>query len=86
MDNFPLICRQDPLDVRVSFILKHYEITGETIRMEDVPKAMIGGVLHVASKNKTKLTRELLDQKLLLLEYKTSIDAKLEEAKIREEI
>jgi len=37
MDNFPPINMQDPLDVRVSFILKHYERTGETIRMEDVP-------------------------------------------------
>ena len=32
-----------------------------------------------------QLKKELLDQKLLLLEYKTSTDAKLEEARIREE-
>ena len=32
-----------------------------------------------------QLKEELLDQKLLLLEYKTSTDAKLEEARIREE-
>ena len=32
-----------------------------------------------------QLKKEILDQKLLLLEYKTSTDAKLEEARIREE-
>ncbi len=32
-----------------------------------------------------KLEKELLEQKLLLLEYKSSIEAKLEEARIREE-
>jgi len=32
-----------------------------------------------------QLRKELLDQKLLLLEYKTSTEAKLEEARIREE-
>jgi len=32
-----------------------------------------------------QLRKEILDQKLLLLEYKTSTEAKLEEAKIREE-
>ena len=31
------------------------------------------------------LRKELLDQKLLLLEYKTSTEAKLEEARVREE-
>jgi len=36
MVDFPPICMQDPLDVRVSYILKHHERTGETIRMEDV--------------------------------------------------
>jgi hypothetical protein len=35
-------------------------------------------------KNK-KLEKELLEQKLLLLEYKSSTEAKLEEARIREE-
>jgi len=49
---------QDPLDVRVSYILKHYETTRETIRMEDVPETMYGGVLPVASKKKIKLTKE----------------------------
>ena len=32
-----------------------------------------------------QLKKELLEQKLLLLEYKSSTEAKLEEAKVREE-
>jgi len=58
MANFPPICLQDPLDVRVIFILKHYETTGETIRMEDVPETMFGGALPIASKKKRKLSKE----------------------------
>jgi len=58
MEDFPPICMQDPLDVRVNFILKHYETTGETIRMEDVPETMYGGALPVASRKKRKLTKE----------------------------
>ena len=34
MVDFPPICMKDPLDVRVSYILKHCETIGETIRME----------------------------------------------------
>jgi len=36
-------------------------------------------------KENKQLRKELLDQKLLLLEYKTSTEAKLEEARVREE-
>ena len=36
-------------------------------------------------KENKKLRKEVLEQKLLLLEYKSSTDAKLEEARIREE-
>jgi len=36
-------------------------------------------------KDNKQLRKELLDQKLLLLEYKTSTEAKLEEARVREE-
>jgi len=50
MVDFPPICMQDPLDIGVSYILKHYETTGETIRMEDVPETMFGGALPIASK------------------------------------
>jgi len=58
MEDFPPICMQDPLDVRVNFILKHYETTGETIKIEDVPETMYRGALLVASKKKMKLTKE----------------------------
>jgi len=58
MANFPPICLRDPLDVRVGYILKNYETTGETIRMEDVPETMFGGALPIASKKKRKLTKE----------------------------
>jgi len=36
-------------------------------------------------KKNQKLDKDLLEQKLLLLEYKAETEAKLEEAKIREE-
>jgi hypothetical protein len=39
---------------------------------------------ELESENK-KLRKELLEQKLLLLDYKSSTEAKLEEARIREE-
>jgi len=42
----------------VNFILNHYETTGETIRMEDVPETMYGGAPPFASKKKRKLTKE----------------------------
>jgi len=39
----------------------------------------------ILERENKQLRKELLDQKLLLLEYKTSTEAKLEEARIREE-
>jgi len=39
----------------------------------------------VLERENKQLRKELLDQKLLLLEYKSSIEANLEEARIREE-
>jgi hypothetical protein len=36
-------------------------------------------------KENKKLQKELLEQKLLLLKYKTTTEAKLEEARVREE-
>jgi len=39
----------------------------------------------VLERENRQLRKELLDQKLLLLEYKTSTETKLEEAKLREE-
>jgi hypothetical protein len=54
MDDFPLICKEDPLDVRVNFILEHYKRTGETIKLDEIPETMYGGDLPVARKRKSK--------------------------------
>jgi len=37
MDNFPPICKQDPLDVQIYYIHEHLKTTGETIRLEGIP-------------------------------------------------
>jgi len=58
MEEFPSICMQDPLEVKVNYIMKPYETTAKTMRMEDVPKTMFGGALPIASKKKRKLTKE----------------------------
>ncbi|KEH41529.1 hypothetical protein MTR_1g052035 [Medicago truncatula] len=45
MDDFPPICKQDPLDVRINFIMDHYEQTGQQIKLGDIPDTMYGGAL-----------------------------------------
>jgi len=45
----------------------------------------IGAKEYSIGKRKQAAKEKLLDQKLLVLEYKTSTEAKLEEARIREE-
>jgi len=37
MDNFPPICKQDPLDVQIYYIHDHLKTTGESIILEDIP-------------------------------------------------
>lgn len=54
MDDFPPICKQDPLDVQMNFIKDHFATTGIKIRLEDVPQTMYGGALPVAKSRKTK--------------------------------
>jgi len=54
MDDFPPICKQDPLDVQMNYIKDHFATTGKRIRLEDVPKTMYGGALLVAKSRKTK--------------------------------
>jgi len=54
MDNFPPICKQDPLDVQIYFIHDHWKNTGETIKLDEVLEEMFGGILHVARKRKSK--------------------------------
>jgi len=54
MDDFPPICKQDPLDVKVNFIMDHYEKTGQTIKRSDIPDTMYGGALPIAKSRKSK--------------------------------
>jgi len=54
MNDFPPICKQDPIEVRLNYILEHYERTGEPIRLSDIPDTMYGGALHVAKSRNTK--------------------------------
>jgi len=54
MQEFPPICKQDPLDVQLYFIHDHLTKTGETIQLEDIPEEMYGGTLPVAKSRKSK--------------------------------
>jgi len=54
MDDFPPICKENPLDVRVNFVLEHYQRTGETIKLNEIPYRMYGGALPVARNKKSK--------------------------------
>ena len=40
MDDFPPICKQDPLEVRVMFIKEYFEMTGHLIKTSDIPDEM----------------------------------------------
>jgi len=54
MDDFPPICKQDRLDVRVNYILDDYEKSGQTIKLSDIPNTMYGGALPIARNRKSK--------------------------------
>jgi len=54
MEDFPPICKQDPLDVQLFYIADHLQSTGKEIRLEDVPDTMYGGKIIVAKSRKTK--------------------------------
>jgi len=53
MDDFPPICKQDPLDVRVNYILDHYKKTGQTIKLSDIPDTMYGRALPIVRNRKS---------------------------------
>ena len=53
MDDFPPICKQDPLEVRVMFIKEYYEMTGQIIKISDIPDKMYGGALPIARNRKS---------------------------------
>jgi len=54
MENFPPICKQDPMNVPLYFIHDYLKSTGEEIQLEDIPETMYGGALPVAKTRKTK--------------------------------
>jgi hypothetical protein len=54
MEDFPPICKQYPLEVRMNFIIDHFEKTGKQIKLSDIPDTMYGGALPVAKSRKTK--------------------------------
>jgi len=63
MDDFPPICRQDPQEIRAHFVYEHWERTRETIKYDEIPETMYGGVLPIARKRKSKkkATSEAVD-------------------------
>jgi len=54
MEEFPPICKQDPLDVQLFYIHDHLQSTGEEIQLEDILEEMYGGSVKVAKSRKTK--------------------------------
>jgi len=54
MDDFPPICKHDPLEVRVMYMMDHFERTGQTIKISDIPETMYGGALPIANSRKCK--------------------------------
>ena len=64
MDDFPPICKQDPLEVKVMFIKEYFELTGQVIRISDIPDEMYGGALPIA-KNRKSLKRKLTEPEYL---------------------
>jgi len=53
MDDFPPICKQDPLEVRVMYMKEYFEMTGQTIKIIDIPDEMYGGALPIAKSRKS---------------------------------
>lgn len=54
MEDFPPICKKDPLEVQMNFIKDHFATSGKVIRLEDVLEEMYGGALPVARSRKSK--------------------------------
>ena len=84
MEDFPSICKQDPLDVQHYFIHDHLQTTGKTIQLENIPEQMYGGALSVATSrksNKRALTEdEYLDDDASEKSSKKAKKAKKEKA------
>ena len=60
MDDFPPICKQDPLEVRVMYMKEYFEMTGETIKISDILDEMYGGALSIA-KSRKSLKRKMIE-------------------------
>jgi len=54
MEDFPPICKQDPLDVHLFYIADHLQSTGKEIRLDDIPEVMYGENVKIAKSRKTK--------------------------------
>jgi hypothetical protein len=54
MKDFPPICKKDPIEVQMHFIIDHFETYGKVIRLDDVLEEMYGGALPVAKGRKSK--------------------------------
>jgi len=54
MDDFPPICKQDPIEVQVMYMADHFERTDQTIKISDIPEEMYGGALPIAKSRKSK--------------------------------
>ena len=79
MEGFPLICKQDPLDVQLYFIHDHLQSIGENIQLEDIPEQMYGGALPVAKSRKSK--RKLVSEAEYLEEASEQPAKKAKKAK-----
>ena len=64
MDDFPPICKQDPLEVRVMYMKEYFEMTGQTIKISDIPDEMYGGALPIA-KSRMSLKRKMTEAEYL---------------------
>jgi len=64
MDDFPPICKQDPVDVQVMFIKEYFEMTGQVIKISDIPEEMYDGTLLVV-KNRKSLKRKMTEAEYL---------------------
>ena len=79
MDDFPPICKQDPLEVRVMFIKEYYETTGQIIKISDIPDEMYGGVLPIA-RNRKSLKRKMTEAEGSIAAPESSSVAEVSEA------
>jgi len=84
MDNFPPICKQDPIDVQMNYTKDHFATTRKVIRLEDVPETMYGGALPVAKGRKTK--RKALTNDEYLVEAREPKKAKNSKAASQEQL